>query len=365
MKYTVADYYPTFACKCGDCRDSCCVGWPVTIGKEEYERIMASDCPPEYREELKNALQLNFAPDEERYAHIVHDKHGKCRLQRADGLCGLQLTLGEEVLPAVCRLFPRNRREVGGDRECALSMSCEAVVEQLFSSREPLGFIKTEIEEAPLFPIDMSEEQKYRCRRAEEIMSDRSQSIPERFARMGSELFGCSGSEDEAGGKLESVRLLQKLTQDCSGKNRVAGSLCGEALTCFGVERKEKLSRSEAEELLQRYEEAKAEVLGRRPYWTEAADRLLVNHMFYNSFPHVGGTSDGERAFTGLCAVYAFAKFVTVGNMLHRETREEAADVLAKLGRMIEHSDFKYRAAQAYRRQQEYCPGYWKQLVSL
>ena len=87
--------------------------------------------------------------------------------------------------------------------------------------------------------------------------------------------------------------------------------------------------------------------------------------MFYNSFPHVGGTSDGERAFEGLCTVYAFVKFVAVGTLAERESREEAVDVLAKLGRLVEHSDLKYRAAQAFRRQKEYCPGCWRELVRL
>ena len=365
MKYRVAEYYPQFACKCGECRASCCSGWPVTIRKDEYDRIMEAPASPEYREELKAALRLNFAPEDARYAHIVHGKSGHCLLQREDGLCGLQLALGEAVLPDVCRLYPRNRRLVGGGAECALSMSCEGVVELLLSSREPLRLIETELGEEPLFSIDMTEEQKTRCRRALELISDRTMTIPERFSRMGEELFDCVSVCGETEGRLEGVRMLHKLTQDQNGKNKVAGVLCSHALACFGLERKDKLSQVEAEELLRRYDEAGAAVWGRWPDWTAFADRLLANHMFYNSFPHVGGTSDGARAFEGLCAVYAFVKFVTVGNLLHREGREPLADVLGELGRMIEHSDFKYRAAQAYRRQSEYAPGYWRQLTGL
>ena len=365
MQYRVAEFFPGFACKCGDCRDNCCSGWPVTIRKDEYDRIMEAPASPEYREELKAALRVNFAPEEDRYAHIVHDKSGRCRLQREDGLCGLQLTLGEPILPDVCRLYPRNRRSVGGTGECALSMSCEAVVEHLLSSRTPLRLIETELEEAPLFAIEMTEEQKTRCSRALELMSDRTLDIPERFERMGEELFGLASACGEEEGRLEAVRMLHKLTQDQSGKNKVAGVLCSEALAWFGTERKEKLSQAEAETLLQRYLEAENALWERWPDWSPAADRLLVNHMFYNSFPHVGGTSDGERAFEGLCAVYAFVKFVAVGNLLRRESREEAVDVLSQLGRLVEHSDLKYRAAQAYRRQSEYAPGYWRQLVGL
>ena len=101
------------------------------------------------------------------------------------------------------------------------------------------------------------------------------------------------------------------------------------------------------------------------PDWEAYAERLLISHMFYNNFPHVGGTSDGARAFYGLAAVYAFVKFVFTGNQRRWSGREEMADILAGLFRLIEHSDFKYRASQAYRRQAEFSPGCWRQLVSI
>ena len=128
---------------------------------------------------------------------------------------------------------------------------------------------------------------------------------------------------------------------------------------------KEKLSGEEAKELLRRYGEAEEHAFAGLPDWQACAERLLVTHMFYNSFPHVGGTSDGPRAFYGLAAVYAFVKFVFTGNQRRWESREEIADILAGLFRLIEHSDFKYRASQAYRKQAEFSPGCWRQLVRL
>ncbi len=365
MKYIVADNYPAFACKCGSCRHNCCVGWPVTVSREEYERMLNAPGSDAFRQEIKEALRPNFAPDDARYAHIVHDGHARCRLLGEDGLCTLQKTAGESVLPDVCRLYPRNRRSVGGVAECALSLSCEAVTEAALASREPLGFIETDIPEEPLFPIDMSPAQYEECRRAVELMEDRSRSLPRRFVRMGEELFGCTEHCPPEEGSLDAVRVLYQLTVDHSGKNKVAGPLCMEALSFFGITGKEKLSREEAGELLRRYREAAGQVFGGLEGWQEAAERLLVTHMFYNNFPHVGGTSDGDRAFYGLAAVYAFVHFIFTGNLRRWEKREQIADVLADLFRLIEHSDFKYRASQAYRRQAEFSPGYWRQLVEL
>ena len=365
MKYIVADYYPGFACKCGGCRHNCCVGWPVTVSRREHDRMLAAPCSEEFKKEIREALRPNFVPEDDRYAHIVHDKHARCRLLGEDGLCSLQKQAGEEVLPDVCRLYPRNRRSVGGVAECALSLSCEAVTEAALASREPLGFVEAEIGEEPLFPIDMSPAQYGECQRAIEIMEDRSKSLPERFDALGEELFGCRESCGGEDGDLDALRTVYQLASDFSGKNKVAGPLCMEALGFFGMAGKEKLSGEETRELLRRLKEAEEHAFAGLPDWEAYAERLLVSHMFYNNFPHVGGTSDGARAFYGLAAVYAFVKFVFTGNQRRWASREEIADTLADLFRLIEHSDFKYRASQAYRRQAEFSPGCWHQLVRL
>lgn len=365
MKYIVADYFPAFACKCRDCRANCCIGWPVTISRAEYDRMIQAPCSEEFRREVKEALRPNFAPDDERYAHIVHDKHARCRLLGEDGLCSLQKEAGESVLPDVCRLYPRNRRSVGGVAECALSLSCEGVMEAVLSSRAPLRFIEAEIDEPPLFHIDMSPAQYGECRKALEIIGDRSKSLAERFAALGETLFDCKESCGEEEGELDAVRVLYQLASDFSGKNKVAGPLCMEALRFFGMSGKEKLSKEEARELLKRYREAEGHVFPGLDGWQEASERLIVSHMFYNNFPHVGGTNDGARAFYGLAAISAFVKFIFTGNLSRWESREDIADVLADLFRLIEHSDFKYRASQAYRKQAEFTPGCWRQLMNL
>lgn len=365
MTYVTADYAPDFACKCGDCRHNCCGGWPVTISRAEYERIMAADCPPDYREELKSVLRRNYAPDDERYAHIVHDDHGKCILLTAEGLCGMQLKLGEAALPAVCRLYPRNRRCVSGRNECALSFSCEAVTEKLLSDTAPLRLIKTEIAEAPLFPIELTEAQLEDCRRAVAIIQDRSMPLESRMERLGSELFGCTEPCTSEDAPQDAMRLLHELCVENSGRTKPAGPCCIEALRLYGVTNPDKLSAGEAQMLLERYEIARKQVFASRPDWEDKAERLIVNHMFYNNFPHVGGTNDGVRGFYALCAMFAFTKFVFTAGVYRSEDENAAADTLSELGRLIEHSDFKYRAAQYYRRHTDYSPGYWRVLIGL
>ena len=100
--FFVPDYYPSFACKCGSCRSSCCKGWPVIITGEEYTRLQESECSPDFRKKLNEAFNLDGDPRRGGTAHVVHDRSGSCPLLGKDGLCTLQLELGEGILPDVC-----------------------------------------------------------------------------------------------------------------------------------------------------------------------------------------------------------------------------------------------------------------------
>ena len=130
-----ADYYDKFKCKCGDCRSVCCGGWGITVSDEEYFRLIGLDCPAELRYILDCALAVVDDPCPERYAMMKPSYTGKCRLINEEGLCSLQIACGEEVLPAVCRMYPRSLTE----NHAGCSASCERVVEMLMRA-EPLSF---------------------------------------------------------------------------------------------------------------------------------------------------------------------------------------------------------------------------------
>lgn len=53
----------------------------------------------------------------------------------------MQAELGAEVLPTICRLYPRGIRTEDGN-ECSCANSCEAVAELLLTYKEPLRFIR-------------------------------------------------------------------------------------------------------------------------------------------------------------------------------------------------------------------------------
>lgn len=359
MNYLVPDYYPAFACKCGDCRSTCCHGWAVTISKDEYQRLCALECTPDFRRKLDAAVNVRPGGKEDTFGHMIHDREDNCLLLREDGLCDLHRTLGEGVLPDVCRLYPRNPRSLAGRNELACSASCEAVTEKLMEGREALGFVEMEIPEAPRFRIDLRPELYPRCLRALEILSEQER-LSEGFTVLAEELFDAPAEEGES---LAPVRMLHSALRQFAGKNRVAGTQCIAALEYYGDLRPHQtISDEQAGEMLRRYREGQAVLRSRLPHWDRQLRRLLLNHMFYNNFPHVGGSDDGLKALYGLSFVTAFVNVVLAGCTELWENETQAVDLLAPLFRLIEHSDFKYRVVRTYRELSDH-PGNWLQLV--
>lgn len=362
MKYIVPTYYRHFVCKCGECRNTCCHGWPVTITKAEYERLKNAECGAELRGKLDRMLEPLRGGSSEAYARIAHDRFDNCPLLRSDGLCGLQLALGAEILPDVCRLYPRNMRSVCGTAECVCSDSCEGVIETLRKLKKPLETEELELDEAPKFEIDMKPKFFGECREALRLFES-GDGLRQRFETLGG-FFGLKPCGAEEGSR-EAMRLMHAMTDHFAHSSPVAGQLCGTALLSFGMEDRESLTDFEADELAFRYGVLRAALLKSIPDWENWLLRLLENHMLYNSFPHVGGTNGEEDPFISLCVTTAFVDFCFCGACAERQGEEEAVGSLSTLFRLIEHSDFKYRAVSYYNR---YClgvKGCWGRLTTM
>ena len=66
---------------------------------------------------------------------------GHCPLLSSDGLCRVQLSLGEEALCDTCRAHPRFYEEYGQTKELTLSISCPAAIDLLFAQETPITFV--------------------------------------------------------------------------------------------------------------------------------------------------------------------------------------------------------------------------------
>lgn len=191
--YLVPDYFPKFACKMGECRHPCCKGWPISISTDDYFRLLSVSCGPAMRERLDNAVRVSLHPTPEAYAQIAPTWAGDCPLHLPDGRCSVHAMLGADALPAICRLYPRGIRVEDGN-ECSCANSCEAVIELMMGQKEPIRFVRADLElnppkaaERSFFFETVGKAQRIRLYFIE-IMQRRAFTLPQRLMTLGEAL---------------------------------------------------------------------------------------------------------------------------------------------------------------------------------
>ena len=324
-----ADYYDKFRCKCGDCRHVCCGGWGITVSDNEYFRLLGLDCPAELRSSLDVALAMVDDPSPERYAMMKPSYTGKCRLINDAGLCSLQIACGEEVLPAVCRTYPRSFTE----EHAGCSASCERVVE-LLMRREPLSF------SAPL-PEPMA---SYVY-----SLSPLCGQLPRGGSPAEASLLEGGGGTGRGDGRSLRERIASLLPdvfrrgQTCS-----CFALLGAYITVMS-EASESFAETVCADFYEygkdgenRLNDDISAFDGRFPDAQRWYENLLVNRMFISDFPG----DDIKAALCGIVCEYALLRFVSA----KCGTEEQFVDRVSSLYRFIGHTNFNKNSAAAINR---------------
>lgn len=355
--YLVPEYYPKFACKMGACRHPCCVGWPISVSTDDYFRLLGVDCAPALRAKLDTAVRVSLHPTPEAYAQIAPTWEGDCPLHMKDGRCSVQAELGAEVLPTICRLYPRGIRMEDGN-ECSCANSCEAVAELLLTYKEPLRFIRYGMDVCA--PKAVKREFFFETvGRASDIrmylialVQDRAYAMPQRLMRLGealSRLEKALAKKDEAqvdallsGAPLHPQRIPEERNlpfaldvvcrmleqiDERSGSIREHGRA---ALALLGGEGNRAARYREAEEHLN-------DVM---PEHGIVMEHVLVNHMFFEQFPFQDRDEGLCDEFIAICAVYALIRVLCVCAMAEQTDTTAFMDAIAATFRLIDHTAF-------------------------
>lgn len=300
-----ADYYDKFKCKCGDCRSVCCGGWGITVSDGEYFRLLGLDCPPELRYILDCALAVVDDPCPERYAMMKPSYTGKCRLINEEGLCSLQIACGEEVLPAVCRMYPRSLTE----NHSGCSASCERVTEMLMRA-EPLSF------SSPLpEPMD----------KCVKVLQNREKPLKERILSLLPDVFPHGYTYFYFG-------LLSMYTAIMAEASERFAETVYKDFCEYGKDK-------DGEERL--YKDI-AEFDNRFPDAEKWFENLIINRMLITDFPG----DDIKTALCGIVCEYALVRFESA----KCETEEQFVDKIAALYRYIGHTNFNKNSRAAIER---------------
>lgn len=319
----VPDYYPKFRCKCGECRHCCCSGWGITVSFSEYCRLLGLDCSEKLRRKLDCAFFILRDADEERYAKLKPNYLGACPLQDENGLCALQCECGEEVLPSVCRTYPRNLLYPEyGEGACALS--CEKVVEMLFEETGGVKFVSYGTADDRELELQ---------KKSVEILQNRAVSLSERLINLGQFLSddrrepAQSSPEEVFRTVTELVFLLESYSRSFSEYSIIAEEDLG---IVNGVYDDEKV-RS-------RYQTANEKFRLRYPLSEIYFENILINHIIFERFPYSATETPFEK-YAELCGVYAVMRFVAVAYTENKPEKTALADCISGMFRCFEHSD--------------------------
>ena len=128
------DDYDRFQCIAGACPKSCCEGWQIVIDKEALEEYEETEGT--FRRRLMEGI------DWEEGAFSQNGR--RCSMLNAQGLCDLQLALGEQALCYTCDMYPRHMEEYRDVREYSLSLSCPEAARMVVMREEPYHFLREE-----------------------------------------------------------------------------------------------------------------------------------------------------------------------------------------------------------------------------
>ncbi|MBD8498266.1 flagellin lysine-N-methylase [Paenibacillus arenosi] len=136
-------YMKNFACIGGDCEDTCCAGWKVTIDKDTYKKYKKSKKP-----KLLNSICMESAEDRTKssYGYLKMSDDHRCPMLTDNSWCSIQLELGEEALSTTCTTYPRILNYVSDRFELSAAISCPEVARLALFNEDGIEFDELEFE---------------------------------------------------------------------------------------------------------------------------------------------------------------------------------------------------------------------------
>ena len=138
-------YYNKFKCIAENCKDSCCIGWQISVDKasfNRYRKINQGFGQYLNRNVCKNRKNRNDTD----YGKISLSESGRCNFLNESNLCQIYINLGEEFLCNTCKEYPRYVKRFGDRYEKTMTISCPEVARLIVESEEPISFEMVEEE---------------------------------------------------------------------------------------------------------------------------------------------------------------------------------------------------------------------------
>ena len=385
-EYLVPDYFESFKCKMGDCRNACCRGWNVSISMKNYFDLLGVECSDELRRKIDCGMALSERRNEQEYAVLGCSYDGNCRLRASDGSCALQNELGEEMLPDICRLYPRGVRKSNGEYECSMANSCERIPEMFLEREEPIHFKKARLSlvhpeiPSPEHPIEAFGLESAVRQYLIGIIKDRTKRIPDRLMTLCNAVQNIEKAvaENNKAAVLDLIEgrtEVKYATSPSVTEGTVKNGLLAVESIMNEISERSFTIHDIVESILGKYKgvESLCDIYYRHRGKFELLFRnhetffehLLVNHMFFSTFPYQDRPLSLYDEFCALCAVYTTLRFLLIGSVDEIKSDADIVDVVSSAFRFIEHTDFESFAVRLMKKYKCDTPEVLSSLVAL
>ena len=117
MNGEVISFFENFICIADECPDNCCRAWDMPVDTETLEKYRET----EGWEGIKCRMTLTRNREGDM---VLRTPFGKCCNLSRNGLCKLHAAGKMELMPKICRLYPRNTVAYGDYHYGTLDLSC-------------------------------------------------------------------------------------------------------------------------------------------------------------------------------------------------------------------------------------------------
>lgn len=307
MKLIAPDYYHSFSCIAGKCRNSCCIGWEIDIDENtaEYYKSLSG----ELGKRLKNAIS-----EDPSGSSFILSEGEQCPFLNSDGLCDIILQLGEDSLCQICSDHPRFRNYCSDRTEIGLGLCCEAAAHLILTRKEKTKLTvlcDDECEE------DFSQADTAMLEMREKLINTAQNRKTGILSRIGA-ILSLFGSDSSAA----FVPVSQMLSL--------------ERLNASWTKRLFKLKEFEEENRIHD-PSAYSQVFDR---YSEVFEQFLV-YLLYRHFPHTAGSGKEKEilAFIASSVILPARIFRAFYPVSFSGSTEELIDIIREWSSEIEYSD--------------------------
>lgn len=367
-------YYKEFRCLMGACQDTCCAGWDIEFSKKDYlavKRGVADTKDPSLQELCRKSMaRLREREHDKLYAEFPMNEADRCGFLQEDGLCALQLSCGEKILPLVCRTFPRLESQTLAAKELSLSPACEGVLALLWDLPEGIDFLEEPLEKKDWNMYEAATPVAARFGDIRsfciDILQERSLKLSQRLLFLGFMLQRLRDADWEAEGTVDTwLEQGEKLLRDSAvaveldklpgNRNMflannhqlmtkvMVSKITGRALaqelwsSILGQVPQEdgSVQFSYREDRYQELEEQLEELLGHSEYFFE---NLMVSTAFHIELPTLSDSETMWKSYVNFCNLYSIFRFSAVCGCEKEVSRERLFHVLVMVSRSLLHN---------------------------